>query len=324
VAVRIARAATGRDEVAICGYHGWHDWSLAANLSADDAPSGGNATRDALRGHLLPGLAPAGVPSALAGTAHTFHYNKLAELDAVLARSAGKLAAIVMEPTRGIDPEPGFLEGVRERANRAGAKLIFDEISIGWRLCLGGAHRKFGVEPDLAVFAKTTSNGFALGAIIGNAETMQAAQGSFISSAYWTEGIGPAAGVAAVKKMMRLDVPGHLRMIGDLVRAGWNELAAKHQLPIHAAGRPELAVLAIDHPQAAVLQTMMTARMVDRGFLASAAFNPMLAHEPRHVEAYLAALDEVFAELAQAIAAGDIDERLKTPVKHAGFGRLTG
>jgi glutamate-1-semialdehyde 2,1-aminomutase len=312
VAVRLARAAAGRDKVALCGYHGWHDWYLAANLGGDG-----------LNGHLLPGLDPAGVPAALAGHTLTFHYNRLDELDAILTNHRHELAAIVMEPTRYTDPEPGFLEGVRERCDRYGIRLIFDEISIGWRLCLGGVHRKFGVVPDLAVFAKALGNGFPIGAVIGKAATMEAAQRSFISSTFWTEGVGPAAALACVRKMRRIDVPAHLARIGSLVRSGWQALGEKHRLPVKIGGRPEMALLSFDHSESPALLTLMTSRMLRRGFLAAGGFNPMLAHEEWHVTAYLRALDEVFAEMGEAIADGEIEDRIGGAVKHTGFARLT-
>lgn len=319
VAVRIARAFTGRDKVAICGYHGWHDWYLAANLPTSD----NDQQADHLTGHLLPGLEPRGVPTNMAGTALTFRYNRLDELDAIIAKHGHELAAVVMEPTRKADPEPNFLEGVRERCDQIGAPLVFDEISSGWRLCLGGAHRNYGVEPDLAVFAKALGNGFPIGAIIGTRTVMQAAQESFISSTFWTEGVGPAAAVACVKKQMSHDIPTHLARIGSLVIAGWQVLGNKHKVPVNAFGHPAMAVLTFDHPEAAALTTLMTARMLKHGFLAGAAFNASLAHEPRHIEAYLEALDEVFTELASAIHDEDIQARIGGPVKHTGFARLT-
>ncbi|NNE92703.1 MAG: aminotransferase class III-fold pyridoxal phosphate-dependent enzyme [Verrucomicrobiales bacterium] len=314
-AVRIARAHTGKDKIALCGYHGWHDWYLAANFSESNS--------DALDGHLLPGLDPAGVPRGLAGNTLTFHYNDLAELESVLKKEGTELAAIVMEPTRFADPEPGFLEGIRERCDRFGIPLIFDEISIGWRLCTGGAHLKFGVEPDIAVFAKAIGNGFPMGAIIGRSDVMQAAQSSFISSTFWTEGVGPAAALACVRKMRSVDIPSHLHKIGSLVIDGWKNLAAKHALPVQTPGRPELAILTFDHPEVTALLTLMTAEMLKRGFLASGGFNATLAHEPRHVAAYLEELDEVFAILAQALSDGNITERIGGPLKHSGFARLT-
>ncbi|MCO6455810.1 MAG: aminotransferase class III-fold pyridoxal phosphate-dependent enzyme [Pirellulaceae bacterium] len=312
MAVRIARAATGREKVAICGYHGWHDWYLAANL----------AEADSLAGHLLPGLEPAGVPAALRGTALPFRYNRLEELDAILAGHGHELAAVIMEPTRHTEPEAGFLEGVRERTRRAGARLIFDEISCGWRLCLGGAHLNYGVEPDLAVFAKTISNGYAMSAVIGNADTMSAAECSFISSAYWTEGIGPAAAVATIEKLRRLDVPAHIARIGTRCADGLRTLAQLARIPLTVAGRPEAVLLGFDHPDALALMTLLTTRMLDHGFLAASGFSPTLAHEPRHVDRFLAAAEMVFGELSEAIAAGDVMRRIGHRPRHAMFTRL--
>lgn len=316
-AVRIARAATGKSRLAVCGYHGWHDWYLAANLSDSfDDPT------DALDGHLLPGLAPNGVPSQLAGTVSTFQYNCPDHLDAAIRSANGDLAAIVMEPTRSIDPQERFLEAVREGADRAGAVLIFDEISSGWRLCPGGAHLLFGVDPDLAAFAKGMSNGFAMGAVIGRHSVMEAAQTSFISSTYWTEGVGPAAAVAAIKKMQQIDVPAHLRRLGEQVLQGWQMLGDKHRLPVVISGRPAACVLGFDHPQNAALLTLLTTRMLDRGFLASANCSLTLAHQDHHVQRYLTALDDVFAELADAMQNNNIEQQLNGPVKHTGFQRL--
>ena len=315
VAVRIARAATGREKVAICGYHGWHDWYLAANL--------GDTGPDSLKPHLLPGLKPAGVPISLKGTTLPFGYNQLEELDQIIEQHSDGLAAIVMEPTRHLDPEPGFLEGVRERASRIGAKLVFDEISIGWRVCLGGSHLKLEVEPDLAIFAKAISNGFAMGAVIGDAETMSAAEGSFISSAYWTEGIGPAAAVATIEKMSRLDVPGHLARIGDLLCKGWAELGREHSVPVTIGGRAEMVLIGFDHADANALMTLFTTRMLDHGFLASGGFNPTMAHEPSHVERYLEAAGVVFAEIEESVERNDVMQRIGARPKHTMFARLT-
>lgn len=318
VAVRIARAATGKDKVAVCGYHGWNDWYLAANL----APPDGDPNAKQLDGHLLPGLQPTGVPRGLAGTVATWRYNRLDELDAATQKCGSDLAAIVMEPTRGVDPEPGFLEGVRERATKLGVPLIFDEISSGWRLCVGGAHRLYGVNPDMAVFAKAMGNGFAMGAVIGTRAIMQASQESFISSTYWTEGVGPAAAVAAIKKMMRVDVPKHLKWLGTRVMEGWKELATKHGLNITISGRPASCSMAFNHPQAAALMTLLTTRMLDHGFLAGSSCSMTFAHGMHHVEHYLRALDTVFAELAEATKADDVTKRLAGPVKHSTFARL--
>ena len=316
VAVRIARAATSRDVVAFCGYHGWHDWYLAANC----LPAG---QADPLEGHLLPGLSPRGVPSQLAGTALPFSYNQLDELAAIVRQHAGNLAAVVMEPTRNVPPLPGFLEGVRELCDSSGATLIVDEITAGWRFALGGAHLLYGWQPDVAVFAKALGNGHPIAAIIGRARVMQAAQDSFISSTYWTEGVGPAAALATIRKMRGLDVPTHVQAIGAQWQAGMQALAERHRVPLKISGHPALSSIAFHHPEALALQTLLTARMLDRKILAGAAFYPCLAHQQRHVAAYLAAADEVFAELADCIGAGNTVSCIGGPVKHTGFTRLT-
>jgi len=320
IAVRIARARTGRDRVAFCGYHGWHDWYLAANLPTDRSAD----TTDRLGDwHLIPGLQPAGIPRGLAGSALPFHYNKIDELHAIVREYGHQLAAIVMEPTRHHAPAPGFLESVRELADASGARLVFDEISVGWKLACGGAHLKFHVAPDLAVFSKSTANGYPMAAVIGTADTMQAAQDTFISSALWSEAIGPAAALASIQKMMRIDVPAHIARIGQAVQDGLREIAQRHAVPWTPVGYPALQAYQFQHPEAAPLQTLWTVRMLDQGFLSVAGFFPMLSHHDCHVEPYLAACDRVFAELATAIRNQDIVQRIGGPVRHSGFNRLT-
>ena len=315
VAVRIARAQTRRSVVAFCGYHGWQDWYLAANVSA-------GGSDDRLGGHLFSGLEPAGVPRALAGTAIPFTYNKIDELHAVVQRHGGDLAAIVMEPTRTFEPAPGFLEGVRELADRAGAPLIFDEITSGFRLHLGGAHLRYGVAPDVAVFAKALGNGVPIAAVIGRARTMQAAQESFISSTLWTEGLGFAAALATLRKMKQYDLPAHVAEIGSSFRSGLRSAAERHGVPLKLVGRPAITILEFGHPDGAALQTLFTVRMLDRGFLAASGFYPSLAHEPRHVRSYLLAAEEVLGELSEALRNGDVSQRIGGPVKHQGFTRI--
>lgn len=313
IAIRIARAATGRDVIAFCGYHGWHDWYLAANLSADQA----------LDGHLLPGLSPVGVPRGLQGTAIPFGYNRLDELTAIIHQQGRNLAAVVMEPTRNTPPLPEFLPGVRQLCDECGTRLIFDEVTTGWRFRQGGKHLDYGVDPDLAVFAKALGNGHPIGAVIGRAETMEAAQQTFISSTYWTEGVGPTAALATLAVCADTDVAGHVRKIGEQFRERWQGLAVKHGLSITLGGYPALTTLAFAQEDAAVLMTLFTVRMLDRGFLAGSGFYPTLAHQPEHLDAYSTAADAVCAELAEAVQKGDIRSRLDSPIKHSGFARLT-
>src|SRR5262245_62076368 len=196
IAVRIARGYTGREKVLFCGYHGWHDWYLAANLVADDV----------LDTHLLPGIKPQGVPQGLAGTALPFRYNELASLEDQLERNEGEVACIILEASRGASlPAPGFLAGVRALATAHDAVLIFDEVVTGFRLGLGGAQNQFGVLPDLATYAKAISNGYAMGAVVGRCAVMEIVGEMFVSSTYWSDAVGLAAALATIRELRRRD-----------------------------------------------------------------------------------------------------------------------
>ena len=313
VSVRIARASTGRDKIAFCGYHGWHDWYLSANL----------AEKDALNGHLLPGLEPAGVPRGLAGTSIPFHYNRVEELEKIVSLQRKELAAIVMEPVRNYDPKPGFLEGVKEIAHSIGAVLIFDEVTSGWRLNTGGAHLVYGVNPDIAVFGKAISNGYPMAAIIGIRDVMEAAQSSFISSTYWTERIGPAAALATIRKHRSCDVSGHLVAMGKRVQEGWRKAAARTGLSIRVIGIPPVAHFSFEQENAQAIRTLFTQRMLEKGFLATNAFYATYAHQDSHIKSYLSAVEETFYYLAKAIKSGSVEKQLRGPISHAGFTRLT-
>jgi glutamate-1-semialdehyde 2,1-aminomutase len=316
VAVRIARASTNRDVIAFCGYHGWHDWYLSANRSTQ----GGG---DILKEHLLPGLSPNGVPTQLAGTALPFTYNQIDSLAKIVEQQGQRLAAVVMEPSREAEPAAGFLEGVRELCDRVGAVLVFDEITIGWRLAVGGSHLHFNVQPDIAVFAKALGNGHPIAAVIGRAKVMQAAQDSFISSTYWTEGVGPTAALATVRKMQQKKVPDHIAIIGTRWQQGIEEIARRVNLSMTITGYPSLMYIDFNYPDGLALQTLVTVRMLRHGFLSGARFYPTLAHTPEHVDKYLAAAEEVYAEVAEAARCGDAARRIGGPVRHAGFARLT-
>jgi|SRR5208283_893366 len=313
VAARIARAATGRDKIAFCGYHGWHDWYLAANL-ADDRN---------LDGQLLPGLEPAGVPRALTGTVIPFNYNQPDDLDRVVESYGGSLAAIIMEPVRHSEPACGFLEHVRKAADKAGAVLVFDEVTSGWRMNVGGIHLLYKAHPDMAVFAKGMSNGYPMAAIIGRREVMEAAQRTFISSTYWTERIGPVAALSTIKKMQRLNVPEHLCSIGSRVRDIWCSAAARHGLAVKIHGILPLSIFGFDYGETApLLHTLFTQEMLKRGFLASKAFYAAYAHQNEHLDHYSTCVDEVFSLISAAIKTGDVGKYLTTPVAHTGFKRL--
>lgn len=312
VAVRIVRAFTGRDKIAFCGYHGWHDWYLSANLG----------TENALGDHLLSGLDPAGVPKALKGTSFPFRYNQLKELEAILESNKNEIAAIVMEPLRNEWPTPDFVKGVRNLATETGAILIIDEISAGFRMNTGGAHLVLEMEPDMAVFSKALGNGYPMAAIIGKSAVMDAAQRSFISSTYWTERIGPVAALATIKKHRQYDAGKYLMNIGRMVKEGWQELFSKHGIEIHIGGIPAMSHFTFDHEKNLFLKALFVQAMLEKGFLATTGFYAMFAHQEEHVKAYLDAVDQVLPFLNEALSSGQPESFLIGQPAISGFKRL--
>ncbi len=311
IAVRLARAATGRERVAVAGYHGWQDWYLAANLD-----------HDRLRDLLLPEVPAAGVPAALRGTVVTFKFGDDAELERVAAEWGGTLAAIVVEPARYAAPPAGYLARVAALARRVGAVAVFDEITTGFRLGIGGAHLGYGAEPDVAVFAKGMSNGYPMAAVLGRRAVLEAAERTFLSSTAWSERTGPAAALAAIARLRETGAPAHLAAMGMRMREGWERLAARHGLRLETRGVAPLPSFRLGHGEdSAALLTLHTQCMLDDGFLAGAAFYPSLAHQPRDVDDALAATDRSFAVLAEAVATGDVRRRLRGPVAWAGLRR---
>lgn len=312
VAVRIARAHTGRDVIVICGYHGWHDWYLAANVG----------TENALGEHLISGLSPVGVPKALRGTTLTFKYNDIDSLKAVVAAHKGEIAAIIMEPVRNSEPMPGFLQGVRNLADEAGAVFIFDEISSGFRLNCGGAHLLYGVRPDIAVFSKALGNGYPIAAIIGRAAVMESAQKSFISSTMWTERIGPTAALATIRKFQAVRAHEHLIEIGRAIQEGWQAVSKRHHLAVKISGIYPLGHFVFDDEDHLVMKAFFVQGMLAKGFLASNLFYSMFAHTRDHVTAYLSAADEVFGRIRQLKDSDGLRAALKGEPAASGFKRI--
>ncbi len=315
IATRIARAATGRDIVLICGYHGWPDWYLAANLSNDKA----------LDDLLLPGLAPAGVPKELTGTSLTFRYGDTEAFDALIREYGEKIACVIMEPIRHSTPEKAFLTHIRDEVHRIGGLLIYDEITIGWRYCFGGSHLALGVNPDLATFAKVLGNGHPIGAVIGTRDVMEAAQTSFISSTYWTEGVGPTAALAAINKMERVRVWEYVAEVGRTVLKDWKDAAERHGVTISCIEDvPCLAIFAF--PEMPLeLKTLYTVLMLKEGFLGNNAIYPTYAHTDRILDLHRAAVDKVFGEIAEILKKGGKEtvlEAIGGPVCQSGFKRL--
>ncbi len=315
VAVRIARATTGRNLVAISGYHGWSDWYLAANLSSDHS----------LDGVHLPGLKPAGVPKQLTNTSFTFIGGDKEGFDKLIREHGDDLACVIMEPMRNEEPAPGYLDYIKSELHRVGALLIFDEITIGWRYCFGGSHRVFGTNPDIAVFAKALGNGHPIGAVIGTKEAMDGAQNSFISSTYWTEAVGPTAALATIDKMEKTKVWEHAAHMGTIAQKMWNDAGARTGLKVHSNGVLCLPHFGFEYDCSLEMKTLYTVLMLDEGYLGNVGFYPTLAHTEEIMAKYAEAVERVFTKIAEIYKKGGseaINEAIEGKVCQTGFKRL--
>jgi len=310
IAIRIARAATGREKVAICGYHGWHDWYLATNLQKDNN----------LDEHLLPGLSPNGVPKSLRGTVIPFSYNDLDALRNIVKNN--NLAAIKMEVERNKPPLKGFLEGVRELCTNNGIVLIFDECTSGFRETFGGLHLKYKVYPDLAIFGKALGNGFAITSIIGKEEIMEAAQNTFISSTFWTERIGPTAALKTLEIMEDIKSWDIITEKGKYLKNGWYQIAKNNNLTIELSGIPALSSFKIASKYNQEYKTFITQEMLNYGYLAANACYLSIAHTNKIIDEYLDNLNMIFKKIRYFEDEGNVKEYLKYPICHSGFKRL--
>ena len=313
VAVRIARGFTGRDIVLFCGYHGWHDWYIAANLA-----------EGALDSHLLPGVPPIGVPKALRDTIFPFEYNNLDSLRAELEAHRGEVACIIMEACRFKQPEPGFLEGVRKLATQHRAVLVFDEVVTGFRMALGGAQQYFGVTPDLATFAKGIGNGYPLAAVCGQREIMDVAKDMFISSTYWSDPMALAAGIAVQKELRRKKIIRTIWRNGERFQAGFRELIARHALPAIVMGYPPEFTIAFQHSSGEVnnlLGTLLSQEFARRGVFWGGVFYVLYTHSAADIRHVLDAADDIFALAAKGLRDGTLSRMLDVPPKKPLFRR---
>lgn len=310
VAVRIARSYTKRERILMCGYHGWHDFYLSANLSGVET----------LRDQLMPGLKSGGVPSALRGTSETFTYNDFDSFNKAL--SSGEIAAVIMEVQRNYAPKNGFLEHVRNETYNKGIVLIFDECSSGFRETLGGIHRKWNVNPDILILGKALGNGYAINSVSGSGKIMNSMQDSFVSSTSWSEGVGLAAGLAVYEIMERTSAFNILTEIGRKVRNAWTRTSEKFSLPIQTFGIDAMPSFSFDGDNDRLIKTLFTQLMLEKSFLATTSFNASTSHTEDDLLSYTLACEEAFESIANALDTNSVSSLLRGQAAQAHFYRL--
>ena len=311
IAIRIARAASGKDNVAICGYHGWHDWYLAAN----------HVNSDELSKHLIRGLSPIGVPKKLKGSVFPFNYNDFDYLEKLVKEN--KIGVIKMEVIRNLEPKDDFLSKTRELASKQGVVLIFDECTSGFRENFGGIHKKYNVEPDVAMYGKTLGNGYAITAVVGKKSVMEAAQNTFISSTFWTERIGPTAALKTLEIMERDKSWEQITSLGNYMRKKWESISKRYNVEINISGIPSISTFNFVHEDAKKFSTYLTQDFLKKGFLANNNFYASTSHSKDIIDNYTEVLEEIFQKIEACIKGDeDINRLLKGPVSHDTFKRL--
>ena len=312
IAIRIARTYSKKDKVLFCGYHGWSDWYLASNINA-----GSN-----LDNHLLPSLKSSGIPKGLEGTAIPFNYNNLEEFKLLFKKNIKDLGCVIMEPVRTVKPDDGFLETISKMCKKNKVPLIFDEISSGFRICPGGSHLKFGVNPDIAVFAKAIGNGFPISAIIGSQEIMSSAQDTFISSTNWTERTGSVAALATIKKFQDNNVHEHIHKMGKKVQNFWKDMDKKYNLQLDVSGLYQLSYMSFKENND-IKKTFFVEQMLLRGILASTRYYPNFAQNDSHFQHYKKNAEFVFKDIYELSKKNDnsLENAIKGSISKPGFKR---
>ena len=311
VAIRLARAATGKDKVLISGYHGWHDWYLSTNI----------IDKSNLNQHLLEGLNPKGVPSALSGTTIPFEHNNLDQFKKLIEEN-DDIAAVKMEVQRNFEPSMQFLTEVRRICTERNIVLIFDECTSGFRETFGGIFNKFKVFPDIALFSKALGNGYAICACVGKESVMSEAKNTFISSTFWTERIGPTAAISTLDIMEEEKSWEFISNQGKKVKEFWKVVFSKNATDVEINGLDPLPRFQLKIPHHNKIKTLITYLMMKKGFLATDSMYICIKHDDETLQKYYNAFEQVLYEIKDVISDEDKFDTYDIKEAYKGFQRL--
>lgn len=293
--IRLARAFTGREHIIALGYHGWQDWYIGAT------------TRNK------------GIPRAVRDLTHKLPYNDIDAVKSVLDEYPQNIAAVILEPMSSDDPEPGYLEELRDLTTETGTLLIFDEVITGFRFSLGGAQELFGVTPDLAAFGKAMGNGMPISAVVGRADIMHEMEEVFYSGTFGGEALSLAAAIAVIDKMRREPVIDTLWATGSRLIDGVKQQICKHGLNdmIKIKGKPPWSILNfLDYrdAEAHAIKTFYVLEMLKNGVLTQGTHNICYSHTENDHADILSAYNMVFSSLSEELDKGRLAERLPVPI----------
>jgi glutamate-1-semialdehyde 2,1-aminomutase len=285
VAIRIARAASGKEKVAICGYHGWHDWYLSSNL----------VNKSNLDNHLMPNVPIEGVPKNLKETVFPFEYNNYEQLEKIVKEN--DIGVIKMEVERNLKPKNNFLEKIRKLSKKKSIVLIFDECTSGFRKTFGGLHMHYNVKPDICIFGKALGNGYAINAIIGKRSVMEACKKSFISSTFWTERIGPTAALQTLKSMEKIKSWELITEIGNTITKNWKKISNLHGIKMNVSGLSASPNFLFKSEKHHHYKTLISQEMLKKKIMASNLVFCSIAHNEKVLNRYFDCLDDIFSTI---------------------------
>ena len=312
IAIRVARAYTGREKVAICGYHGWHDWYMSANLK----------NQNNLNNHLLPKIGSAGVPKSMRGLTVPFEFNNIKNLEKVLKKDSKGFAAVILEPFRDNGPKNRYLEQVKSIAKKYGAVLIFDEVTSGFRETLGGMYTKTKTIPDMVTFGKAISNGIPMSVLLGRKKIMKSFTSAFISSTYWGDKTGPAAAIATINFMKKNQVGTKIKKTGNELKKILINAAKKSNLEIVISGRPSLLSYRLNVPNWPLALTFIIITMLKKGILSNDRIYANYCHTAKAKKKFKIAINETFDELSKKINNRTLKKAVPLGVKKMGFNKV--
>ena len=291
-AVRLARACTGREHIAACGYHGWHDWYI------------GSTTRNL------------GVPKSTQKLTHKFKYNNIESLEKIFKQNKGKVSAVIMEPMNYIEPEKGFLESVKKVAHKNGALLIFDEVVTGFRWSLGGAQKYFNVTPDLAAFGKSMANGMPISALVGKRKYMKKVDDIFYSFTQGGEALSISAAIATIKEIEQKKVIEYIWKLGEYLKQETQKIISKNELDgiIKIQGKPCWHILSFSNTKKysdLEIKSYLQQEIIQKGFLWYAQHNISFSHTKKDIDELLQAYENIFPKLKKHIKSGALKKSIK-------------
>ena len=309
IAVRIARCNTKNTNIAFCGYHGWHDWYVSSNLTS----------KKSLDGHLIEGINVKGTPNSFVNTSFPFKYNDLNGLKKLISNK--KIGVIIMEVKRYIEPKNDFLIKVRNLCNKKNIILIFDECTTGFRENYGGLHQNYKVYPDIAMYGKAIGNGYAINAIVGKKELMLNSKDSFISSTFWGERVGFAAGIATLREMKKTNSWKIIKSQGQEIINKWKRIAHQNKIKIRILGIPSIPTMVFETNNL-VYKTLIAQEFLKHKILASNIFYVSTKHTSRKLSNYFDKLNDIFSIINKVQKGDDIKKYLKSEIVESHFSRL--